>query len=125
MAHDFKTVPILRSFDEARAKAFYLDFLGFQVDWEHRFEPGAPLYMQISLEDLRLHLSEHHGDGTPGSAVFVQMTGLEDFHRRISARDYPNMRPGIEAAPWGGRMMMVIDPFASRLTFWEPGPGEG
>jgi hypothetical protein len=43
-----KTTPILRIFDEAKAKEFYIDFLGFKVDWEHRFEAGLPLYMQIS-----------------------------------------------------------------------------
>ena len=32
-----KTTPILRIFDEAKAREFYVDFLGFKVDWEHRF----------------------------------------------------------------------------------------
>ena len=117
--HEFRAIPMLRSFDEARAKAFYLDFLGFTLDWEHRFEPASPLYMQISQEDLVLHLSEHHGDGCPGAAVFVPMKGLDDYHRAIMAKHYPNMRPGIEPAPWGGRLMTVIDPFGSRLHFWE------
>ena len=40
-------IPILRIFDEAKAKEFYLDFLGFRLDWEHRFEAHLPLYMQI------------------------------------------------------------------------------
>lgn len=31
------TIPILRIFDEAKAKEFYVAFLGFSVDWEHRF----------------------------------------------------------------------------------------
>ena len=35
-----KATPILRIFDEAKAKEFYVAFLGFKVDWEHRFEPG-------------------------------------------------------------------------------------
>ena len=43
--------PILRSFDEARAKAFYLDFLGFELMFEHRFEPGLPLYMGVRKGD--------------------------------------------------------------------------
>ena len=30
--------PILRSFDESRARDFYIDFPGF----EHRFEPETP-----------------------------------------------------------------------------------
>ena len=37
-----RTTPILRIFDEARAREFYVHFLGFKVDWEHRFEPGLP-----------------------------------------------------------------------------------
>ena len=42
-------IPIIRSFDEAKAKEFYIDFLGFRVDWEHRFDENAPLYMQLLI----------------------------------------------------------------------------
>ncbi len=52
-----RTTPILRSFDEAKAKEFYVAFLGFKVDWEHRFEPGLPLYMQVSRGACVLHIS--------------------------------------------------------------------
>jgi catechol 2,3-dioxygenase-like lactoylglutathione lyase family enzyme len=38
-------IPILRMFDIRKAKEFYVDFLGFKVDWEHRFGPEFPLYM--------------------------------------------------------------------------------
>ena len=61
--------PILRSFDEKRAKAFYLDFLGFELVFEHRFEDWAPLYMSVRKGDCVLHLSEHYGDGCPGAGV--------------------------------------------------------
>jgi catechol 2,3-dioxygenase-like lactoylglutathione lyase family enzyme len=57
-----RTVPILRSFDETKAREFYVDFLGFTVDWTHRFEPDLPLYMQVSRDGIVLHISEHHGD---------------------------------------------------------------
>jgi len=40
-----RTTPILRMFDETKAREFYVDFLGFKIDWEHRFRDGAPLYM--------------------------------------------------------------------------------
>lgn len=43
-------VPILRSFDEGKAREFYVTWLGFEVDWEHRFDPGTPLYMQVSRD---------------------------------------------------------------------------
>jgi hypothetical protein len=82
----FRAIPILRIFDVAKARAFYLDFLGCRVDWEHRFENDAPVYMQVSRGDLVLHLSEHHGDCCPGATVYVRTTRLEDLHREITAK---------------------------------------
>ena len=40
------TIPILRIFSVDKAKEFYVGFLGFAVDWEHRFDDPAPVYMQ-------------------------------------------------------------------------------
>jgi catechol 2,3-dioxygenase-like lactoylglutathione lyase family enzyme len=120
----FRAIPILRIFDLARAKEFYIDFLGFRIDWEHRFEDGAPVYMQVSRGDLVLHLSEHHGDCCPGACVYVRTTQLADFRREITAKGYRFMRPGIEPTPWRSRLMEVIDPFNNRLRFderpWSP-----
>jgi catechol 2,3-dioxygenase-like lactoylglutathione lyase family enzyme len=117
----FKTVPILRIFDEQKAREFYVGFLGLKVDWEHRFAAGMPLYMQVSRGDLVLHLSEHHGDACPGSTVFIRATGLGDLHREITAKDYKFARPGLETAPWNAkaRVMEVTDPFGNRLRFSE------
>jgi catechol 2,3-dioxygenase-like lactoylglutathione lyase family enzyme len=42
MTIQFKTVvPILRIFDVAKADEFYQGFLGFKVDWDHRFDDNA------------------------------------------------------------------------------------
>jgi catechol 2,3-dioxygenase-like lactoylglutathione lyase family enzyme len=113
-----RTIPILRMFDEAKAREFYLGFLGFTLDWEHRFEDDLPLYMQVSRAGLTLHLSEHHGDGTPGSIVFVAMKGIADYQKELAARTYTYGRPGIEDMPWG-KVMTVIDPFGNRIRFCE------
>ena len=56
-------------FDEDAAKAFYIDFLEFQIDWEHRFGDDFPLYLHVSKSDCVLHLTGHHGDCRPGAAV--------------------------------------------------------
>jgi hypothetical protein len=37
-----KTIPIFRIFDVAKAREFYVDFLGFSLDREHRFEEVGP-----------------------------------------------------------------------------------
>ena len=114
-----KVIPVLRMFDTAKVDEFYREFLGFSVDWDHRFEPGAPLYRQISRGDLILHLSEHHGDGPPGVHLRVMMQGVEAFHREISARGYRYMRPGLERMPWGTLETGVIDPFGNFIRFCE------
>jgi catechol 2,3-dioxygenase-like lactoylglutathione lyase family enzyme len=113
-----KVTPILRIFDEEKARQFYLDFLGFTVDWEHRFEPGMPLYMQISKDECVLHLSEHHGDGTPGTYLRVETKGLEEYHQELLAKKYKYARPGIQEMPWGTREMSIADPFRNQVTFW-------
>lgn len=110
--------PILRIFDVAKAREFYLDYLGFSLDWEHRFEDNFPLYCQVSRSGLTLHLSEHSGDASPGARVFVRMTGVEAFHKELHSRDYRFMKPGLDQAPWG-REVTVIDPFSNRITFCE------
>lgn len=112
-----KTTPILRIFDERKAKEFYLEFLGFTLDWEHRFEKGLPLYMQVSKDGCVIHLSEHHGDCCPGAALRIETNELEAFHRQLSEKAYHYARPDIEATSWGSRDMSVRDPFGNRLTF--------
>jgi catechol 2,3-dioxygenase-like lactoylglutathione lyase family enzyme len=113
-----KTTPILRIFDEAKAREFYIDFLGFKVDWEHRFEPGTPIYMQVSRDECVLQLSEHHGDATPGSGLRIEAPELDALHQELTAKRYKYARPGIEMMPWGTRDMSIKDPFGNRLTFW-------
>ena len=80
-----QVIPIFRIFDVEKAKEFYVSYLGFTVDWEHRFDDNAPLYMQVSLGSLQLHLSEHHGDGCPGSTVFLKVTGVDEYRSSASA----------------------------------------
>jgi uncharacterized glyoxalase superfamily protein PhnB len=115
-----RTVPILRMFSLEKAKEFYLEFLGFKIDWEHRFHDGAPVYMQVSRENAVLHLSEHFGDGTPGSAVYFYMKGIEAFHGELSAKNYRHARPGIQHQEWGTVEVMIDDPFGNKLRFGEP-----
>ena len=50
--HVERVIPILRIFDLAKAKEFYVDYLGFSVEWEHRFEENTPAYLQIVRDGL-------------------------------------------------------------------------
>jgi catechol 2,3-dioxygenase-like lactoylglutathione lyase family enzyme len=115
-----RVIPILRIFDIAKADEFYQGFLGFSVDWDHRFDANAPLYRQVSRSGLILHLSEHHGDGSPGANLRVMMDGVRAFHAEISAKGYRYMRPGLETTPWNTLETGVIDPFGNLIRFCEP-----
>lgn len=111
--------PILRSFDEARAKAFYLDFLGFELVFEHRFDPGAPLYMGVRRDDCVIHLSEHYGDGAPGAAIRVPVDDVVAYAASLRAKNFGNARPGVpHETPWGTREISIHDPAHNLLTFF-------
>jgi len=121
--------PVLRIFDVAKAREFYLDFLGFNWDWEHRFDgfppPGAPLYAQVSRDGVTLHLSEHFGDASPGALNRVHVADVAALHAEISAKNYRHARPGLETMPWGERNFAVTDPFHNRLVFYTPDAAAG
>lgn len=111
-------IPIFRIFDVAKAREFYLDFLGMTLDWEHRFEDDLPLYSQVTRGALVLHLSEHAGDASPAARVFVWTRDVRGFQQELAAKAYAYMRPGLEQREWGLEMT-VTDPFGNRLTFCE------
>lgn len=114
-------IPVLRVFDEALARRHYMDGLGFAVDWEHRFEPGMPLYAQVSRGDVRLHLSAHYGDGTPGSVVWIPVEDVRALYAELSDRfDVLGQRPGFEPDGPGGPGFAVGDPFGNHLRFAQP-----
>jgi len=114
------TTPVLRSFDEAKAREFYVDFLGFSVEGEHRFHPGAPLYLFLVRDGVELHLSEHFGDATPGAQVRIEVEGVTAYVRGLRAKAYKHAVPGDpEATPWETLEVTITDPAGNRLTFWE------
>jgi uncharacterized glyoxalase superfamily protein PhnB len=108
--------PILRILDEDEAREFYIDFLGFTVDWEHRFEDGTPLYMQVSRDGCVLHLSGHFGEARPGAALRIETTELDSFNEELLAKPYKHARPCVNDTQWG-REMRITDPFGNHLIF--------
>jgi uncharacterized glyoxalase superfamily protein PhnB len=114
-----KVIPILRIFDYQKAIEFYIDWLGFKIEWEHTFEENMPVYMEITKEGITLHLSEHHGDATPGAKVFAWCTGLKEYHSILIEKNYKNNRPGFGDTFYNAWCVEVIDPFGNRISFNE------
>lgn len=116
--------PVLRSFDERRTRDFYLDFLGFEFVFEHRFEGGLPLYLGVRHGDCLIHLSEHYGDGSPGAALRIEVDDVVAYAAELRAKAHGNSRPGEpQEMPWGSREITIADPASNRLTFFTRLPG--
>jgi len=111
--------PQFRITESKRSLAFYVDGLGFRVDWEHRFEPGFPVFMGLSRAGQSIFLSEHTGDCEIGGAAYFVIGDVDVYCREIESRGIvPKERP--EDAPWGAREMLVVDPDGNRLRFANP-----
>jgi hypothetical protein len=89
-----------------------------RLDWQARFSANAPLYAQVSRGGLTLHRSEHHGDATPGSTVFVRTENVPAYHAELAEKNYRYYNPAVEVVPWGLEMS-VTDPFGNRIRFTE------
>jgi catechol 2,3-dioxygenase-like lactoylglutathione lyase family enzyme len=108
-------IPVLRILDVPKAKEFYVDWLGFNIDWQHRFGDNFPLYMQVSREDITLHLTEHYGDCIPGARIRIRVEDLSRFHQQLG--DYKYYKPGVSKTEWDTLEMPLLDPFGSHLVF--------
>jgi catechol 2,3-dioxygenase-like lactoylglutathione lyase family enzyme len=111
-----RVVPVLRTADYPASRRFYVDALGFEVDWEWRHEPGFPVFAQISRAGLSLYLSEHRdGEHTGRTTSFLYVSDVDAWHRDV-------LEAGLEVAseprnqPWGNREMSVLDPDGNTLV---------
>lgn len=105
-------IPVLRIYDVAKALEFYVDFLGFSLDWDHRFAPDLPFYGQVSRAGAALHLSEHHGDGTPGTVVYLRTVNARAFFAELAAKQARFARPSADCDE-----ATLTDPFGNMLRF--------
>ena len=81
-----------------------------------------PLYAQVHRDAAVLHLSEHHGDGTPGTVVWVPVRDVRALHGELTGRRHPRLRPGVDIHAPGGPTMEVLDPFDNVLRLCQPSP---
>lgn len=104
-AMSVQIVPILRVTDAEAALAWYAR-LGFEREFEHRFEPHLPLYLGIRRDDARLHLSEHAGDARPGTLLYFWVDDVDAIAAKFGA--------DVHAEPWA-REIHLTDPDGNML----------
>jgi catechol 2,3-dioxygenase-like lactoylglutathione lyase family enzyme len=109
-----QVVPALRITDYARSRAFYVEGLGFTIDWEHRYEPDFPVFMQVSRDGLTLYLTEHAGDCQVGGLVHLFVPDVDDWYAGLRGRGVAVRQPPAEHIE-GLRGMTVVDPDGNQL----------
>ncbi|MFI6582370.1 glyoxalase superfamily protein [Embleya sp. NPDC050493] len=105
-----QVIPILRVADAAASVRWYAR-LGFVQEWEHRFEPDLPAFVDVARGDVHLFLSEHAGDATSDTLVYLRVADVDAVAREFGLP--------VEEAPWA-REVHVTDPDGNRVRVGTP-----
>jgi catechol 2,3-dioxygenase-like lactoylglutathione lyase family enzyme len=101
-------VPILRVEDLAASKRFYVDTLGFKLDWE------APGMISVSRDGCAIMLCEGH-QGQKGTWLWVGVDGVDALHAAFAARG-ASIRDAPQNFAWAYEFQ-VEDPDGHVLRF--------
>jgi catechol 2,3-dioxygenase-like lactoylglutathione lyase family enzyme len=107
---DEEVIPILHVEDAAAAVRWY-ERLGFAKQWEHRFEPGFPAFVEVARGRVRLFLSEHEGDAWADTLIYLRLRDVDAVAAEFGVR--------AEDAPWA-RELELRDPDGNRLRIGTP-----
>lgn len=108
-----EAIPVLRVTDIARALAWY-ERLGFVEEWTHRFGDDFPAFTSVArTQGARLFLSEHEGDATGDTLVYIRLVDVDAVGREFAV--------DVEQQPWG-REVRLSDPDGNRLRVGTPRP---
>ena len=116
-----RVIPALRITNYQRSKAYYVERLGFKVDWEHQFQPDFPVFASVVRDGMQLYLTEHSGDCKVGGLVHFLIPDVDAWYREFKEKGAT-----VSEAPnddLGFRNMTVTDPDGNQLRFMEPARG--
>lgn len=109
-----KVVPALRITNYLRSKAFYTEALGFTVNWEHRFGPDFPVFMEVGRDDMSFYLTEHAGDCQVGGLIHLVVSDVDAWYTELQQKGVDVADPPNERLE-GIRNMTVTDPDGNQI----------
>lgn len=114
-------VPILRVTNIEASLRYYVDVLGFKMDW--RDDDDGPTFASVSHGKCQLFLAS--GDqGHPGSWLWVGVSDVDALHEEL-VRQGARVRHPPTNYPWGSREMHLDDPDGNVLRLGSANkPGE-
>ena len=112
--------PVFQIADRAQALAFYVDWLGFSIDWAEN-PTSSSYYIQVSRGSILLHLTNYAHESTAGSKAMAEFTGLPAFYRLLSQKSSSFPVPQLQKANWNDKVMLLElrDPAGNCLVLAE------
>ena len=107
-----RVVPDIKSKDLAQSRAFYVDFLGFEMAMDMGF-----VMTFVSPSNPTAQISIMRDDGGPALLpdVSVEVADVDQVHTRAVERGLQIAYP-LTDEPWGVRRFFVVDPNGTILN---------
>lgn len=110
-----KVIPAFRITDYMKSRVFYVEGMGFKVDWEHQFEPDFPIFVQITKDEMTIYLTEHSGDCQTGGLIHIFVPDVDKWYEEIKSNKNICITEPPNENLEGLRIMTVVDPDGNQL----------
>ena len=98
-------VPIVKVANAVEASEWYRR-LGFETEFVHRYSEEFPAYVGLARNGMAIHLSEHAGDATPDTLVYLFVDDVDAVAQEFGVE--------VNEEPWA-REVELTDPDGNRL----------
>ena len=113
------TISTFRVGDARSSESYYRDQLGFATTWQHDPGEGFPVFVEVSRDQVAIHLSEHEGDGAFGAQLYVKVDDAKALHEELAGRGAKIIEP-LQDSEWGHMIFVVEDLDGNVLRFGSP-----
>ena len=107
-----RVVPDIKSHHLAESRAFYVDFLGFEMAMDMGF---VMTFVSPSNPTAQITVVRDEGGTTPMPDVSIEVADVDQVHDRAVERGLKIVYP-LTDEPWGVRRFFVVDPNGTILN---------
>ncbi len=111
--------PVFRIYDYNNAIEFYINWLGFKIDFEDRPKPDiGPTSVQISMNGIIIKLTDRDDCVAEGEVEIYNFQEVRKYYEKLMAKNYKKAIK--EKVLQEDTFLYITDPFGNKLTFSEP-----
>ncbi len=107
-------VPTLQSNDAIKSYEFYHSVLGFEKNWEHRFEPELPLFISMSNGVNTVFITEHKNESAFGMELYFYVKKVDSLVVHAKSQGVA-FDVELHETPYGTKEFTIKDPDGNKL----------